>query len=615
MPSRPSIYRVALLLGLCALVGPAPGASKEEEVEARLRRDITLLASDEFEGRGVGTKGLDKAAEHIAAVFKQAGLKPGGPNGSYFQPFPYSSGAELDGTSTLQLRGPQGQEITLKQGTDFQVVGYSGAGQVTAPLVFVGYGATAKDISYDEYKGLDVKGKVVVMIRRTPRWNNKDLPFDGPRKDEHAALDTKQALAQANGAVAVLLVNDTSELPGDVLINFGLAARGSSSGGVPYVHVKRPLIDDILRSSLGQGLHDLEQAIDRSLVPHSAPLTGWTANLNAKVKRKGVEVKNVVGVLEGKGPLANETVVIGAHYDHLGYGGFGSLAKGEARKQIHHGADDNGSGTTALLELARQYGERKDRLGRRLVFITFTAEESGLIGSRHYAKKAPLFPLQDTVAMVNLDMVGRLRPDPKTGKDKLLLEGTGTAKGFDAMLEKLNPGFQLSKRTAASGFGGASDHESFYREKVPVVFFWTGVHEDYHRPTDTSDKINVSGMRRIAEYASRVIDVLSTDPQRPEYVAVASSVSATGGPRGPRLGIMPDYESGKNGVLVSAVTPDGPAAKGGLKDGDLIVEIAGRPIANINTYMAIMGQQRAGQALELTVVRNGQKLQLKVVPQ
>jgi hypothetical protein len=264
-----------------------------------------------------------------------------------------------------------------------------------------------------------------------------------------------------------------------------------------------------------------------------------------------------------------------------------------------------------LLELARQFGAQKDRAGRRLVFIAFTAEESGLIGSRHYTKREPLFPLHDTVAMVNLDMVGRLRPEATAGKDKLLIEGSSTAKSFDQMLETLNPGFHLIKK---GGGNGPSDHASFYGAKVPVVFFWTGTHEDYHKPTDTADKVNIAGMRRVADYAARVIAKLSTDPQRPEYVEVAGGTSP-GGPRGPRLGIMPDYESERTGLLVGGVSKDGPAAKGGIKEGDLIVEIAGRPVTNVNTYMAVMSQQRASEPLAVTVMREGKKLQLKVVPQ
>jgi hypothetical protein len=607
--SRRMLNPRSTLLFLFALLAVAP-LWGDEASEARLKKDVTFLASDECEGRGVGTKGLEKAADYIADQLKQAGLKPGGVDKTYFQPFPFTRGAELEGTPTLVLDGPLGQVIKLKAGADFEVSGMSGAGKVSAPIVFVGFGATAKEIGYDDYAGIDVKGKIVLALRHTPRYSNAATPFDGPRKDQHAAFETKQALAAANGAAALILVNDEIELKGgDALMPFGATSRAGSTNSIPFVQLRRNVAEDIYGSGTTQSLREVEQAINRELKPHSGPIAGWKATLDVNVKRNTVAVKNIIGVLEGAGPLANETVVIGAHYDHLGYGGMGSLAKGS--KEIHHGADDNASGTTSMMELARRFAAMKDRQGRRLVFMAFTAEESGLIGSRHYTK-TPLFPLKDTVAMVNLDMVGRLRADPKSQKDKLTVEGTGTAKSFDAMVEKLNPGFQLIKKP---GGNGPSDHDSFFNQKIPVVFFFTGFHDQYHRPTDTSDLINVPGMDRIVGYAEKIITKLATDASRPEYVAVQSAMSpSSGAGKGPRLGIMPDYEEEKPGVLVAGLSKGGPADKGGLKVGDLIVSIAGRPINNLNTYMTVMALQKAGVALEVGVMREGKKVLLKVVP-
>ncbi len=609
MPERLMKPLPAVVCFLFGLLVAAP-LWADEAAEVRLKKDVTFLASDECEGRGVGTKGLDKAAEYVAAQFAQAGLKPGGPGGSFFQPFPFNRGSALDGPATLALHGPLGQTIKLKAGSDFQVSGLSGSGQVSAPVVFAGFGVTAPSIGYDDYAGLDVKGKIVLVLRKVPRSSNKALPFDGPRKDQHAEMETKQAFAAINGAAAVIMVNDATELAdGDKLVPYNQTVRVATAFSLPFVQIRRALAEEMFTASAGQGLREVEQAIDRDLKPRSTALPGWKATLDVKVKRTELAVKNIVGVLDGSGPLANETLVIGAHYDHLGYGGAGSRSPNV--KAIHHGADDNGSGTTSLMELARRFGSDKDRQGRRLVFIAFTAEESGLIGSRFYCRRSPLFALKDTVAMVNLDMVGRLRTDDKTGKDKVLIEGSGTARNFDNMLESLNPGFQLSKKP---GGNGPSDHDSFYSQGIPVVFLWTGYHEDYHKPSDTADKINVKGMARIVDYAQKIITQLATDSQRPEYVAIAPTFTP-GAARGPRLGIMPDYEAEKPGIVVSAVGKGGPAEQGGLKAGDLIVDIAGRPVTNMNTYMAVMAQQVAGQAIDVSVVRDGKKLLLKVTPQ
>jgi hypothetical protein len=544
--------------------------------------------------------------------FQKAGLKPGGPGGGYFQHFTVSGGAQLGQDNSLRLRGPLGQEIDLKRGVDFEVLGLSGSGRVTAPLVFVGYGASAPKAGYDDFQGLDVAGKVVVLLRHTPRWNNQFLPFDGSRKDEHAALMRKQALAEGHKAAAVILVSDRAE-PGDKLLPFGYIAASPDHSSVPAVHVRRGVLDPVFQFSLGTDLRGVEEAIDRDLKPRGAPLAGWTASIQAEVKRIHFPVMNVVGVVEGSGPLADQTVVVGAHYDHLGYGARGSLAKDPRNNEIHHGADDNGSGTTSLLELARRFGGPAPRQGRRTVFMTFSAEEMGLLGSRHYCNKEPLFPLVDTVAMVNLDMVGRLSQDPKTRKDRLIVEGLGTARSFDRLIDQLNgnSGIELIKK---QGGTGPSDHDSFYRKNIPVFFFWTGMHRDYHRPSDTADKINVAGMVRIAALAEKVIRRLATDKERPEYLRVASSFPPSAG-KIPRIGIMPNYEADKEGVLVASTVDGGPAARAGIKAGDQIVLLAGKPVTNLSTYMVLMGKQQPGQPVEIGALRNGKKLSFKVVPQ
>ncbi len=609
---RARLMHNPLILGLLYLAAVAAhGMAEDDPVLSRMRRDITFLASDEFEGRGPGTAGINKAADYIAGQFAQAGLKPGGVKGTYFQPFTVSGQPKLAGPNSLRLRGPLGQEIELVQGKQFEVMGTSGSGKIAAPLVFAGYGVTASNINYDDFKGVDVAGKIVVVLRHTPRWSNKAVPFDGQHKDEHAALIRKQGLAEAAKAAAIILVNDQSEA-GDKLMSFNYIAGLASSAAIPSIQVRRSVLDAIMLSSTGMSLKETEQAIDRDLKPRSMPLAGWTAAVETHVERNIIPVKNVVAVVEGSGPLADQTVVVGAHYDHLGYGGRGSLAPN--KKAIHHGADDNGSGTTTMMELARRFAAVPERQGRRLVFMAFSAEEMGLLGSRHYCNKEPLFPLSQTVAMVNLDMVGRMSADPKTGKSKLIVEGIKTAKNFDNMIAELTSesDLQIIKKPGGTG---PSDHDSFYRKDIPVFFFWTGMHKDYHRPTDTSEKINVAGMRRIADLAEKVIMRLATEKARPEYVKVASSFTASPSGKIPRLGIMPNYESEKEGVLIGGVTDGGPAAKAGMKAGDQIIELAGRPVPNLNTYMAVIGQQQRGRPVDITVLRNGKKMNLKVTPQ
>lgn len=615
MTARPWWGRRPMVALVCLLSFTALGVPADERsaVEDRLRRDVTFLASDECEGRGIHTKGIDRAADFIAGEFQKAGLKPPAANAGYFQPFTVAGSAKLGGPHTLSLRGPLGQEIELKADAHFRPAGLSAKGQVAAPVVFVGYGVTADNLQYDDYRGVDVAGKIVIMLRKTPRPENAYVPFDGAQVAFHAGLETKLVKADLHKAVAVLFVNDRETARnGDPLMDFGYTAASGSPAGVPVLHVRRSVVEPLIQSAAGRTLSDVEAEIDRTLRPQSVALAGWEAQLDVRVDRTVTPVKNVIGVVEGAGRLAKETVVVGAHYDHLGYGGTRSSLATDKTPQIHYGADDNASGTTALLELARRFGGQPpagDR--RRVVFIAFSAEEIGLIGSAHYCKK-PLFPLESTTAMLNLDMVGRLRPNPATNRDRLYVEGSGTAKHFDGLLDELAKKHDFELAKSASGHG-PSDHASFYTQKIPVIFYWTGNHADYHKPSDTADKINVAGMHKVVRLSEETLLHLATAPERPEYVYLPPR--SMGGLRssGPRLGIVPNYAEDVEGVLLDGVTDGGPAAKAGLKAGDRIVAIGDKPVRNVNSYMVVMAAYKKGQALEVTFLRNGTKTTAKVL--
>jgi hypothetical protein len=599
------------LLGALPPLGAARAGALDDSVQARLRRDVTFLASDQCEGRGVATPGINIAATYIAAEFKKAGLRPGGANGSYYQPFTMPGGV-LEAPPQLTLAGPLGQRVELKEGQDYEPMGLSHPGQVRdAPLVFAGYGATVatKELSYDDYAGLDVTGKVVLVLRETPRAGNASAPFGGGRRP--GSLVEKLQNAEKHGAVAVLFVNDSGDAAdGDDLTNFSYSATVTTTARLPAFHVRRQVADTVLQSSLGASLAEREQNIDRDLKPHSALLRGWAVSLDLQVGRT-IRVKNVVGYLDGAGPLAQQTVVVGAHYDHLGYGGPGSLS-GLKKPALHHGADDNGSGDTCLMELARHFARLPNRQGRRLVFVAFSGEEMGLYGSVHYCKE-PLFPLEDTAAMVNLDMVGRLRPDKETKKDRLIIEGTGTARTFNDLLDRVNARYDFQMKRVPSGFG-PSDHASFYAKQVPVLFFFTDDHDDYHRPSDTADKINVAGMERVLDMAEDVIAELAAAPERPRYVKLATTSNPAPGDF-PKVGIRPSYGDDREGVLLDGVSDGGPAAKAGLKAGDRIVDVAGRPVKNLEAYMTLIRAHKKGEPLEFGILRDGKRITINVTPE
>ena len=595
----------------------------------RMKKDIHFLAGPACEGRGIETEGLNKAADHIAATFKEAGLKPAGKDGTFFQPFPINGYPEITGPSTLAFAGPGGKDQTPQSGGDFRPSGFATGGKTTGGLVFVGHGVKSPARKYDDYAGLDVTGKFVIVIRSTPRpgveGNDRfdattPAGFDTP----YAKLAHKLDNAAAHKVAGIIFVNDPKTADeADQLFAFEEHKYRDPPARMPVLHLKRAAASKLLKEALGKSLEDLEAANDKELKPQSAELTGWTATADLGVTRKEYTVKNVVGVLEGSGPLADETVVVGAHYDHLGYGDTDASAAFPAGKgKVHYGADDNASGTTGLLELARRFGAMKERRGRRLVFVAFSGEERGLIGSKFYCDH-PSFPLESTAAMANLDMIGRMRPGPGdwlgiTTKDRVTVYGTGTAATFDALTDAAESRSGL-KFIKIPGGNGRSDHEMFFARKIPVLFFFTGFHDDYHKPSDTPDKIDLPRMLRVVDVTEDLVLDLSTTLARPRFTKppVSDDPHAGVGPvkQGVLLGVRPDYAyMGGDGMRIEGVSPGRAAEKAGLKDGDVIVDIAGVPVRSVQGYMASLGDKRPGQSIEVTILRGGKKMVLTVKP-
>lgn len=586
-------------------------AAENAAVITRLQSDVEYLASDKLEGRGIGTAGIFRAAEHIAQRFRELGLKPATDQG-YLQRFTIPQAwKSIPDQTRLTLTGPDGTEITLELGKDYQPLVYGDEGKFDAPIVFVGYGISDEKLNYDDYKNVDVEGKVVLLMRREPQQNDPNSVFDGTNITNHSAINTKVQNAWVNKAIAVLMVSDpwtVEKEKSDALVAADyIPNKGAAT--IPLAHITQAVADRILQSTPIGSVAAAEKAIDADLKPLSQPLQGWSAKGEYRFERINVEAANVVGVLEGEGPLAKETVVIGAHYDHLGFGGPGSLAK--ASNAVHNGADDNASGTAVLLELARRFAERGTPPARRLVFIAFSAEERGLLGSRHYVKNQPLFPLKDTVAMVNFDMVGRLRDN------ELTVFGVKTGKGLEALVDEAGKDSPLKLKKVDVGARN-SDHASFYDAKIPALHMFTGIHPDYHRPSDDSDKINAAGMQLITDFSEKVIEKLVEQPKRLAYVEVKSSDPHAGldlpknsGPQ-PYLGTVPDYASQEEGAKLQEVIEGSPAAKAGLRGGDLIVELAGQPVKNVETYAQALYAQKGGATIKIVVLRDGKRVELDV---
>jgi hypothetical protein len=651
-----------LFLGLAL----AHAAENAAESESRLRQTVTYLASDALEGRGVGTSGLNQAADYIADQFKQMGLRTDLFHGTPFQEFDISLPAELGPAEHNQLTLVDGaRRVDLKLGETFNTLAIGGIGNISAPLIFAGYGITAKNLklgdqpfSYDDYANIDASGKAVIILRKEPRPGDGKGPFGGKQPTEYAYFARKVSNAIEHGAAAVIFVNDGRELAnrgqenskqlkasldklmelrdklaavgptdenfkklaasvsdaadeaaahgkaiaagGDTLLSFREAGGAAEGQKIPVFFCQRAAVDEMLKLSLGKDLATLEREIDSDVAPRSAELKGWRADGQAEVIEKKAKVKNVVAVLDGEGPLGDETIVLGAHYDHLGRGGEGSLAPWTT--EIHNGADDNASGTATLLEVAHRLATSSQKPHRRIVFIAFTGEERGLYGSAFYARH-PRFPLEKTIAMFNLDMVGRLNDD------KLAIYGTGTAKEFDPLVERLckELGLKLSKHEG--GFG-PSDHSSFYAKKIPVLHFFTGTHSDYHRPSDDTEKLNIAGMRRVADLLVDIVHATDAADTRPTYVEIRRVESLAGPAEGdrPSFGSMPAYPNPvKDGVLLEAVLEGTPADKAGIKGGDVLVKFGDSKIIVLEDFEAALRQYKPGDKVKVTV-RRGQEL-------
>jgi hypothetical protein len=603
-----------------------PAFSSQEFLEP-----IKFLSSDRLKGRGNGTPELDEAARYIAERFRRFGLKPGGDNGTYLQHFMITVGAKLGANNSLVYEsGDTRKALALNQ--DFVPFSFSQDTTLHAPMVFAGYGITAPEYHYDDYQGIDAKGRMVIVLRHEPQENDEKSVFAGKQLTTHADIINKAINARNHGAVGMILVNDVGNHPGepDELIRFGTLA-GPEDIGLATLQVATGVVDEWLKPA-GHTLDELRQAIDKDLSNHSFafdPATRVAATVDVQRIRK--PVANVVGMLAGSDPtLAKQAIVIGAHYDHLGLGEQHSLAPRQVG-QIHHGADDNASGTSGVLELADVFAHRRPAPKHTIVFLSFAGEELGLLGSNYYTAH-PEFPLDQTITMINMDMIGRV------SKNRLYVGGTGTSPGFKKLLEdanramaplpsgsvgsregpdhainsSLSGGFDLSY--SASGYG-SSDHTSFTVHNVPVLFFFSGLHSDYHKPSDTWDKIDAREGARVLELVASVTDSLDQLTEKPQYVRVAepaNPASGGGGGYGAYFGSIPDFGEIEHGVKFADVRDGSPAAKAGFKAGDVLIEFDNKKIENLYDFTYALRAHKPGDKVMVTVLRNGEKLTREV---
>jgi aminopeptidase YwaD len=599
---RFAIWRKVHLILALALLAAAAAFAGDSADPARYLNDIKALTTPAMEGRGAGTKGIGHAADLIEHRYSSLGLQPAGTK-AYFQPFSVITGAKLKGTNRLEVEnGAAKQELKLNQ--DFVPFSFSSSGEISGSVVFAGFGVTATEFGYDDYAQLDVKDKIVVILRYEPVGFSAKNPHNG--LTEHAQLITKAINARNRGARAIILVNgklgDGEE---DVLTRFGTVS-GPENAGIVIVQAKNDAANAWFVAA-GKTLAGVQTQINSSTSPASFAFPDkmrFSLAVNLEITR--ATVSNVLAYLPGK---SDEYIIIGAHYDHLGYGNVDSLAPSQIG-QIHPGADDNASGTAGVLELARLFAPMKGKLPRGILFCSFAGEELGLLGSSEWAKE-PTRPLDKAVAMINMDMIGRI-------KDKtVFVGGVGTGATFKSLLEDEKGKSPFKFEYSAGGYG-ASDHTSFVTKKIPVLFFFSGLHSDYHKPSDTWEKIDAPDAAKLLDFVEDISLKLDSAQERTAFVtvvedqAVGQVSGGGGGGYGPYFGSIPDFGQEENGVKFSDVRPGSPAAKAGFKAGDVLVQFGDKPIHNLYDFTDALRRSKVGDVVEVKVMRAGNPVSASV---
>ena len=539
----------------------------------RYLADVAWLADDARGGRGLGTPGLAAAADWLEQQYALIGLEPAAGNGGYRQSFQVVVEVERGPATRLSV----GSEDLAAE--DFTVPGFSASGTVTAPVVFAGWGVVSEENAIDDYQGIDARGRIVLVRRYTPE--------DGAFEDETlrrrlSDLRYKAFTARERGAVGLLVADlplegedqEESPLP-------AMRVDPQGGAGIPVA---------VMNRSWGQRILDGATEV----------------SLTTDVVERTHEVDNIVGRISADERLPG-AVVLGAHYDHLGFGGASSLAPDA--HEPHNGADDNASGTAALLEAARVLSARREQLGRDVIFVAFTGEENGLLGSSQFTREPPPGAAPEgLLAMLNMDMVGRLR------NDRLAVLGGASAEEWEAVIQPFCAAFELECELGGDGYG-PSDQMSFYAAGVPVLHFFTGAHDDYHKPSDDAASINAAGGVRIAGLVADVALQLTTLEGLTYLAAEAPAPLGDVRSYGASLGTIPDYTGSPDnrpGMRLAGVRPGGPADRAGLQRGDWIVELSGREVRDIYDLMYVLREVKPGEQGTVVVERDGERIERPV---
>lgn len=555
---------------------------------------IGFLASDSLKGRYPGTPEGKVAAQYILDHFKGFGLEPLGEDG--LQYFDVVTNIKPGENNSLQFENFNGV-----LGKDFFLFPFSGNTTLSSTLAFIGYGfeINQDDLIWNDYENQNLQDKWVLILRGDPEPDSLNSIFS-----EYSSDRDKVMLARDKGVAGVFMVSGIQYDRQDELVSMD---SKQSPVGLPVIHITRETANQMIKRS-GKTIEELEEKLNSTRSPLSFE-TDLEIVATTEVFQEEVQTQNVVAVLVSSDPvLQKEYILIGGHYDHLGFGGIGSSSRAPDTIAIHNGADDNASGVSAVIELAERFASERKNLKRSIVFMAFGAEEMGLLGSKYFVNN-PLIEPDQIKAMFNIDMVGRLNKE-----QSLQIGGTGTSAEAKEILNSFSSGRDFNVALSDEGYG-PSDHTSFYGKDIPVFFFSTGAHLDYHTPDDDIDKINFEGLKSVTDY---IYDVVTGVTNRDALLTFQEAGPKTGSSKrgrrkGVTLGIMPDFAGNVDkGLRADFVVPGRPADKGGMKKGDIITAINGMTVTNIHDYMYRLTRLKAGQTITVEVIR-GDKTEVLLI--
>jgi len=475
--------------------------------------------------------------------------------------------------------------------------------------VFAGYGISAPAQQYDDYYGIEATGRAVLIFTHEPQENDPRSAFEGQTNTIHASIMRKVEVARSRGAKALLIVEDANHRPAVDQYRRWLREPQAEDYGLPVIHLSRDRVQRALGTRLN--LEKVAAEIDRDFEPKSRELRDLTVTATDRTTKVRRPVRNVIGIVKGGDPsVAAEVVVVGAHYDHLGRSGRFSMTQ-NSTGQIHHGADDNASGTAAVIEMAKTAAAARGEFRRSIVFMAFAGEEHGLLGSSYYVNH-PTVPLESIVAMINLDMVGR-------SAGRIMVDGIANSPDIEDDLKAAEGSSAVKLNAMRGGPGaGASDDASFLLRNIPAINFFSGFHSDYHRPSDTWQKIDAPGAAAVADLALALTRQLANRARRPAFVETAQqdhhstgSAGAVSG-YGPYFGSVPDFANEGQGVRFAEVRPGSPAAKAGFRSGDVMTSFGGSPIKTLYDFTFALREKKPGDKVEVTVMRDGKPITVTV---